>query len=51
MSYVGETEYEGKPQESILVKPISPPVEKKMRGDGTTPARRIRREPGDDIAF
>src|SRR6516165_11551232 len=49
--YVGETEYEGKPQESILVKPISPPVEKKMRGDGTTPARRIRREPGDDIAF
>jgi hypothetical protein len=52
---VGETEYQGKPQESILVKPISPPVEKKMRGDGTTPARRIRREPandmGDDIAF
>ena len=40
---VGETAYEGKPQESILVKPISPPVEKKTRGDGTTPARRIRR--------
>ena len=27
--YLGETEYEGKLQESILVKPISPPVEKK----------------------
>ena len=52
---VGETAYEGKPQESILVKPISPPVEKKTRGDGTTPTRRIRREPAndmdDDIAF
>ena len=27
--YVGETEYEGKPQESILVKPISPPIKKR----------------------
>jgi len=49
--YVGETEYEGKPQESILIKPISPPVDKKARVDGATPARRIRRGPGDDIAF
>jgi hypothetical protein len=53
--YLGETEYEGEPQESILIKPISPPVEKKRRGDGATPARRIRREPAndmdDDIAF
>jgi hypothetical protein len=52
---VGEIEYQGKLQESILIKPISPPVEKKARVDGATPARRIRREPandmGDDIAF
>ena len=27
--YLGETEYEGKLQESILVKPISPPIEKR----------------------
>jgi len=47
--YVGETEYEGEPQESILIKPISPAVEKKRRQDGATPARRIRRGPANDI--
>ena len=26
---VGETKYQGKPQELILIKPISPPVDKK----------------------
>jgi hypothetical protein len=46
---VGETKYEGEPQESILIKPISPPVEKKTRGDGATPARRIRRGPANDM--
>jgi hypothetical protein len=27
--YVGETKYRGEPQETILVKPISPPIENK----------------------
>jgi hypothetical protein len=56
---VGETEYEGKLQESILVKPISPPVEKRTLPsapvEAATPARRIRRQlvnnTDDDIAF
>ena len=46
---VGETEYQGKPQESILITPISPPVDKKARVDGPTSARRIRRGPANDM--
>jgi hypothetical protein len=52
---VGDTEYEGKPQESILITPISPPIDKKARADGPTSARGIRPGPAndmdDDIAF
>jgi len=40
---VGEIEYQGKPQESILVKPISPPVENK--------APPKRDEPNDEVPF
>jgi len=46
---VGETKYQGKPQESILITPISPPVDKKARVDGPTPTRRISRGPANDM--
>jgi hypothetical protein len=56
---VGEIEYQGKLQESIIVKPISPPVWKKALPsaslEGNTPTRKVRRQPAnqmnDDIAF
>ena len=44
--YLGEIDYQGKPQEVILVRPISPPVEKKA------PPQRKRGGRGDmDEAF
>ena len=46
---VGETKYQGKPQESILITPISPPVDKKAWVDGPTSARRIPRGPANDM--
>jgi hypothetical protein len=46
---VGDTEYQGKPQESILITPISPPIDKKARVDGPTSARRIRGGPTNDM--
>ena len=36
---LGEIEYQGQPQEAVLVKPISPPIEKKPR----------KRKPGGDM--
>ena len=47
---VGETEYQGKPQESILITPISPPVDKKA----SVAARRIQgpaNDMDDEIPF
>jgi hypothetical protein len=45
---LGEVEFQGEPQESILVKPISPPIENKPP---PKPKSRRRGDMDDEIAF
>ena len=37
---IGEVEYQGELQESIVIKPISPPIEKKPTAEAEEPRRR-----------
>jgi hypothetical protein len=49
--YIGQTTYDGRPQDSVLVKPISPPIRLDERKP-LKPARPMPKPPiDDDVAF
>ena len=48
---LGEIEYQGKPQEAVLVKPISPPIEKKPPPPKPKPKNSGGGDMDDEIPF